>query len=104
MLVQVSWNSTCRRQFVDKDGIAIAVRCARWRPDDPSWHPRQEAQLVRSNPSFVRGIAGNAQSLISVASQNLGEQQGEGWRVTVSCVGVVPPQHGSWPLGRAQPG
>ena len=56
-----------------RDGISIAVRAARWRPDDPQWAPRQEAQLARSNPSFVRGIAGNAQSLISVASQNLGE-------------------------------
>jgi len=31
-----------------------------------------QAQLVRANPAFVRGIAGNAFSCLCIASQNLG--------------------------------
>lgn len=34
---------------------------------------RLQAQLVRANPAFVRGIAGNAFSCLCIASQNLGE-------------------------------
>ena len=32
-----------------------------------------QAHLVRANPAFVRGIAGNAFSCLCIASQNLGE-------------------------------
>jgi hypothetical protein len=35
-----------------------------------------QAHLVRANPAFVRGIAGNAFSCLCIASQNLGEQSG----------------------------
>ena len=40
---------------------------------NPAFVPCLQAQLVRANPAFVRGIAGNAFSCLCIASQNLGE-------------------------------
>lgn len=64
-----------RKEILAHDGVGVIVRSCRWRPDDATFRPKQEAQLVRANPAFVRGIAGNAFSCLCIASQNLDEDK-----------------------------
>ena len=46
-------------------------------PPCPRRPAAPQAHLVRANPAFVRGIAGNAFSCLCIASQNLGESESE---------------------------
>ncbi|KAI7840530.1 hypothetical protein COHA_005686, partial [Chlorella ohadii] len=64
-----------RKEILANDGVGVIVRSCRWRPHDPAFRPKQEAQLVRANPAFVRGIAGNAFSCLCIASQNLDDDK-----------------------------